>query len=164
MNERVLKIQERSRNGIRFFSIMSRSGCCKKLLEIKKKRDSSLIDSDPLIQAIIRYVATFAIRGKYQVITVPPASKAGVCWAGDIAERIARISGLPFCQFFEPHNQGKRFYLAAKFKPIEFRWTVECTWQRVLVFDDFSLTNITITNTIREIRKKAVCDGIVMCV
>jgi len=164
MAERLLKIQERSRNGIKFFSIMSRSECCKRLRKVKQRRDSSLIDTDPHIQAVIRYVAVFTIRGGYEVITVPPASKVGVCWAGEIAEKIARIIGLPFMQFFEPHNQGKRFYLGAKFKPIEFKWAVECMWRKVLVFDDFSMTNITITNTIREIRKQADCDGLVMCV
>lgn len=162
--ERLLKIQERSRNGIRFFSILPHSERCKRLRKVKQMRDSSLIDSDSNIQAVIRYVAVFAMRGGYEVITVPPASSAGICWAGEIAERIARMCGIKFVQFFEPHNQGKRFYLGAKFKPIEYRWAIECRWNKVLVFDDFSMTNITITNTIREIRKQTACDGLVMCV
>ncbi|MEW6505503.1 MAG: hypothetical protein AB1457_16215 [Chloroflexota bacterium] len=165
MIEKVLKTQRRSRNGIAFFSIMARSEGCKRLRKIKATRDSRAIDSEPLIQAVIRFVSVYAIRGGYGVITVPPASSEGVSWAGDIAERISEATGIPYEVFFRPHGMGKRCYLGAKFRPITFSWAIEPERKRVLVFDDFSMTNITITETIREIRSKGMdCEGLVICV
>lgn len=152
-----------SRNGISFYACLDyRLGA--PLRAIKKWRGYAGIEELSIIQAAIRRVAWFAVKNWFELVTVPPQSGVGESFAERLAARIGEEAGLPFELLFKDHGMGKRYHLAEKTKPVPVVFTQQITGRRILLFDDFSFTRLTMTGSIEALRSAGnECEGIVLC-
>ncbi len=152
-----------TRNGITFYACLDyRLGA--PLRAIKKWRGYSGIEDLSIIQAAIRRVAWFASQNRFELVTVPPQSGVGESFAERLATRMAAEAGLPFELVFKVHGMGKRYGIAAKTKPVPVVFTRVITGARILVFDDFSFTRLTMARSIEALWVAGnECEGIVLC-
>jgi len=156
-------LRKLTRNGITFSACLDYR-LCEPLRGIKRQRGYAGLEELSIIRAAIRRVSWFAVKNWFELVTVPPQSGCGESFAERLGVRIAEEAGLPFEKLFENHNQGKRYYLAAKMKPVPMGLTREITGTRVLVWDDFAQTRYTMARSIEALRAAGCeAEGIVLC-
>lgn len=130
---------------------------------MKKSRDFARIDTDRIMISTIKCAAHFAKKGKFNFITTPPDSGQGESFAGMVAKKISTAAEIDFVRIFNDHEQGKRQHARLKFqKPIKFEMKGAVKGLRILIFDDFTQTNITMVGAIKALIKKNEVAGLVL--
>jgi len=148
------------RDGIRFRAVYSGRNIKAKreLMRLKRKQES---DAD-LIEAPRRVIQHF-LGGRFDMVTVPPASADGVPFAEWIGTRVARWLNIDFETVFAPANRKTRCWRGAKLQDYKTELAADVTEQRVLLFDDFGETLLTMTRCLRALQDCKAVGGLILC-
>lgn len=148
------------RNGLRFRAVYSGRNYRAKRELMRYKRDG--ISDGQLLQAPRLQIQHF-LSGRFDVVTIPPASGLATPWAEMIAKRIADWLKVEFMIVFKPSGSGKRYYLSAKLQEYRTDLIADVWDRRVLLFDDFGETLMTMYRCLRALENSKQVGGLILC-
>lgn len=149
-----------TRHGVRFRAIYSGRNDGAKRELMRCKRDG--VSDGRLLQAP-RVMIQHFLKGKFDIVTIPPASSEGISWAEVIGNRIALWLDVEFMRVFKPSGSGKRYHLGAKLQEYTVDVIADVREKRVLIFDDFGETLLTMYRCLKALEQSKQVGGLILC-